>query len=148
MKEEDLRIVERQRLVGKFWCNFSVLEIALRAKIAKKTGRPLAGTNAKVGEKVPVNPMVDYSSFPALYNKFNCLYGCTIDFSLIHKFRDAIAHGRLIHDPSSNKYILIKFSKPTNASVTVEFREDEFFDRLYSVNKRLDKVIESVIEIS
>ena len=146
MNEEDIFILRKQQLIGKFWCNFSVLESVLRAHIGKRLNESLSGLEAKVGDLVTCNAITNYDSFPKLVSRYRQLCSSTIDFSTIEQTRDAFAHGRLFFENESSEYILIKYSPPRNNQVEVVFRKVIDLNTLESLNKEIDSTITEVID--
>ncbi|MEJ6521025.1 hypothetical protein PQI64_14815 [Shewanella bicestrii] len=148
MNTEDLFLLRKQQLIGKFWCNFSVLESTLRAHIGTMLHEKLTGLNAAKGETIPCNAMTNYDSFPKLCNKYSELFNSSINFSNIEKTRDAFAHGRLFFDSESSEYVLIKYSAPKNNNVEVVFREVIDLHKLELLNNEInDKILEVIQEV-
>ncbi|WP_395781608.1 hypothetical protein [Aquidulcibacter sp.] len=111
--------------IGLFWLNFSSLELMLRLVLHRRnngnTQDPQLFRPFTVGEQLTENAVNNYDSFSQVCCKFNSTLKKSekIDFSRIEKFRNAIAHGRIVGD--GNNLTITKFSKSNNKTVRVEF---------------------------
>ena len=124
---------EHARHLGGLLANFQSLEFVLRAFLhalpkAGRMGVPY-GTDiylSQVGTELPENEFTNYDSLGDLIDCFNKEMKTRglpeIDLKLV-EVRNAIAHGR-VSAPSQNETLrLIKFGKPLNKKVKVEFNE-------------------------
>lgn len=124
---------EHARYLGKLVANFQSLEFILRAFLQQLPTAPPFGLahgtdiySFPVGTEVPVNELTNFDSLGQLIKKFNSEMkrrGLNkIDEDLI-AVRDALAHGRVSAPNPNDEIRLLKFSKPENGRVRVEFNE-------------------------
>lgn len=122
----------RERLGGLVG-NFHALEFVLRCYFqALPTARPIGisyGTDIysfPVGAEVPENELTSYDSLGSLIQRFNgdmqSRGAATIDPTLV-RLRDAIAHGRVSTKTKDGTLRLLKFGKPKEGKITIEFNE-------------------------
>jgi len=124
---------EHARYLGKLVANFQSLEFILRAFLQQLPTAPPVGLahgtdiySFPVGREVPENELTNFDSLGQLVKKFNSEMkrrGLNeIDEHLI-AVRDALAHGRVSAANPNDEMRLLKFSKPKNGRVRVEFNE-------------------------
>lgn len=129
--------------LGKLWTNFNSLELLIRFYIAKKTQQSDLGLDGNLGEEIDKNPVTDYCSFRELTKKFNELSCQRLDFEPIAKLRDALAHGRVFTNDQS-PLTVIKYSRPKENKVTVEYREVLNTEFTSKMNNLLKERVEAV----
>jgi len=137
--------------LGKIVVNLHSLEFALRTFLwnyESPQNPPNWNTQIsqlQVGQTVPLNAFTNYDELRKLINKFNSL----VDASLcvdpkVVTLRDALAHGRVWAQAPHPPMQLVKFSKPSNGSVTVTHAECVDDQWLQSQASRVSGEIEKV----
>lgn len=128
--------------LGHFWQSFNNLELFLRLYLNQKNGKDNIYANKfldlPVGTECEENSMTDWKTFNELCSSFNSYQNTDnkIDFKEILELRDAMAHGRVSGD-SKGVMFVIKFSKPINGKVTVEYNRKIEFEEM---EKIIDKI--------
>jgi hypothetical protein len=131
--------------LGLFWQNFNNLELHLRIYLNKKNGNDgfhvKSCLNMQIGEETDDNAITDYKSFRELCKSFNAyqLEEDKIDFKIFIELRDALAHGRISGDIHGNMSV-IKYSKPKNGKVTVEYKSILSTDIMIKMNERIGQI--------
>lgn len=119
--------------VGKLITHLHAVEYALRGRLsyhdAKVDGRPAADLrlrDVQVGDRLAVNS-TSYESLRQLIEKYNSsLPTEDADLELdptIAELRDAFAHGRIVPLEDEKTIRLVKFGRPQDGQVTVEFAQ-------------------------
>lgn len=128
--------------LGAFWNAFNGLEMMLRIYLTRLNGIGTADLlqmiHAAEGETLPKSPMTDWSTFRTLCSDFNksVLPASQIDFDDINALRDAMVHGRVTGD-EQGQMVVVKFSKPSNGMVNVEFKRVLTVQFLDSMTERM-----------
>ena len=131
--------------LGLFWQNFNNLELHLRIYLNKKNGNDGFHVknclNMQIGEESDDNAITDYKSFRELCESFNAyqIEEDKIDFKNFIELRDALAHGRISGDIHGNMSV-IKYSKPKNGKVTVEYKSILSTDIMIKMNERIGQI--------
>lgn len=134
--------------------NFQSLEFLLRAFLHKQpNARPLGlpyGTDiylSPVGTALAENDFTSYDTLGQLIDKFNAVAAAgnlpNVDRTLVD-IRDALAHGRVSASGEDEQLRLIKFGRPSNGQVRVEFNV-EMSDAWLIEQKR--KVFEAMMVV-
>lgn len=129
-------------ILGRFWQSFNNLEFFLRLYLNRKNGKDniyaMKFMNLPVGTECEENPMTDWKTFNELCSSFNSYQNTDnkIDFKEILELRDAMVHGRVSGDSEGNMSV-VKFSKPRNGKVTVEYNREIKFNEM---EKIIDKI--------
>ena len=107
------------------------------------------GTKLERGEIVHENAFTNWDTLSELikkYNKLSASKGLEVDETLV-EIRDALAHGRTIAYQPDGIYQLVRFKKPKNGKVEVEFSvslTEEWFSkairRFYNAFRKADLV--------
>jgi hypothetical protein len=117
--------------IGRIIINLLSLEFALRLFLyefhktdSNEQDQSFDLQSLCVGDWVPETPLTNYDTLGKLIKKVNTKllernYSEQIDPSII-KFRDALAHGRVLSLQPNGPFSVIKFSKPLNGKVKVE----------------------------
>ncbi|MFA1719913.1 hypothetical protein [Xanthomonas campestris] len=107
--------------------NLQTLEMFIRLALAQREGAPVRNTygddfrNAPVGTLIPLSDFSNFHSLNQLIDSFNQAFPRSpLDKDLI-KLRDALAHGRVFKGPTEEDFRIVKFSRPSNASVEIEY---------------------------
>ena len=127
--------------------NLQSLEFILRAylyNIVSKRMNKIDFYSLQIGLEIEEDEFTNYDSLGKLINKFNEQMknekSKEIDKSIV-EVRDALAHGRIASLDSSSRPHLIKYSRPNNGKVRVEFNEQltkEWFKKyIESTNEAL-----------
>lgn len=118
--------------LGTLLTNLQTLEFLLRLFLYKRRSRPHISfvrgqnlTGLRVGKVLPENAVTDYDSLRKLILRYNAIAarkdpGLKIAEDLV-SLRDALAHGRVFVPKTGLPLQLLKFTKPRNRSVKVEF---------------------------
>lgn len=116
------------RSLGTLVNNIQTLEFSLRSclfkdEITKGISKQLNTLELVKGEIVPNNALTNWDTLRDLIQKYNELpisKDLTIDENLVD-IRDAIAHGRVFSSTPNGINQLLRFQKPNNNGVEVEF---------------------------
>ena len=129
---------KRTQGLGGLVHSLQTLELLLRAslledEIAKGSSKPQNYNELVRGAIVPENAFTNWDTLRDLIQKYNehpISKGLTIDETLVD-IRDAIAHGRVFSSGPFGINQLVRFQKPKNNEVEVEFSvsmTDEWFN--------------------
>lgn len=116
------------RSLGTLVNNIQALEFSLRSclfkdEITKGISKQLNTLELVKGEIVPNNALTNWDTLRDLIQKYNELpisKDLTIDENLVD-IRDTIAHGRVFSSAPNGINQLLRFQKPNNNGVEVEF---------------------------
>jgi len=144
--------------LGRLITNLHSLELVLRDFLLTDTeGLNKSRRHARslkkmrIGQYVAENPFTNYDSLKRLIDKYNKRVetgakGYAVDEKIV-KLRDAIAHGRTFAYGPDMPMLLMKFSRPKEGMVKVEFSAvmtiDWFDKQIKWVKRELDKAIEA-----
>jgi hypothetical protein len=123
------KLLKYTELLGMCWGNFNSLELMLRVFLTKKAGATETGFGISEGDECAISPMTDFRSFRELVKDYNAQVAqgeSLLDAERIARFRDAMAHGRVLsRSQSFDQLIVYKFSKPdkNRAVVRLEIKE-------------------------
>jgi hypothetical protein len=144
-------VVHLGGLVG----NFQSLEFLLRAALCKlpdalPSGIPFGHDIylSTVGTELPESDITSFDSLGQLINKFNVVAiaqgVAQIDETLV-TIRDALAHGRISAAGIDTPLRLLKFDRPRNGKVRVEFNEVMTEDWFIFQNRRVRDAIDVLL---
>ncbi|MEI6739547.1 MAG: hypothetical protein WCK74_04465 [Gemmatimonadaceae bacterium] len=125
--ETFLNVQSYQASLANFWSAFNSLEMILRIYLARRDGIGTADLmsqiNAEEDKQVAESAVTDWSTFRNLCERYNNTVQSNSKFAFdeINRLRDALAHGRVTSDEHGNM-IVIKYSKPQDGFVRVEYR--------------------------
>jgi hypothetical protein len=114
--------------LGRLHSNLLSLEMLLRvflvdrAPVELQLPRCINLLALKPGDRLPENPITDWSSLRQLITKYNALVETALQVSAsLADIRDAFAHGRVLSaDSDASDLHLIRFKKPSHGTVVVE----------------------------
>lgn len=140
--------------LGGLLANLQSLEYALRVFLQGQVdARPLGiphGTDIHtypVGTELPESELTSYDSLDKLITKFNLKMkerGLPLIDATIVALRDALAHGRITSLVAPEQLRLIKFGRPKNSKVRVDFNEAMSDDWFSEQKKRTDEALQYV----
>lgn len=138
--------------LGRLVANLLSLELAIRLFLTKANGDDFVDKNphaAREGEWVNLTALTDFSPLSDLlkrYNRFATEDGIEPISKEIVGIRDAIAHGRLATIGDGDRFHLIKYSKPNNGRVKVEFNQQCSAEWFAQTNQQLRDAIRRVLD--
>lgn len=138
--------------LGKLVSNLQSLEFILRAFLQQlPDSRPFGVPKGEdiyqypIGSELPLNEITSWDSLGELINKHNKFAVSQgeqeIDRSIV-ELRDALAHGRVSSLSPNDSMHLIKFSKPNNNKVRIEYNEILSLDYL---NQQIHRVYNAIM---
>ncbi len=140
-------------LLGRLQGNLQVLELLLRIFLLRHEGSGYSSQyfQAELGDTLPEDAFTGNDSLAGLVARFNqaaeATEGMTPIDPAVVELRDALAHGRIAYLEDGVPARLLRFSKPSDGSVTVTFsavmNRDWFFSQIGLVAHQHDKVIEA-----
>lgn len=139
--------------LGRLVTNIQTLEVTIRAclfedELAKGISKQLSNVKFVKGELLPESAYTNWDTLSELIRKYNELpisKGLTIDENIVD-IRDAMAHGRVFSFAPEGIPMLVRFNKPKNNQVEVEFgasmTEQWFGEQIARLFKEFRKVDE------
>jgi hypothetical protein len=135
--------------------NLQTLEFLLRLFLYRKRSRPHISfvrgqnlTGLRVGKVLPENAVTDYDTLGKLIRRYNAIAARKIPGLKIAKdlvsLRDALAHGRVFVPMTGLPLQLLKFTRPRDGRVKVEFAAALTLDWLGKQSARVLAEIEKV----
>jgi hypothetical protein len=140
--------------LGGLMNDFQALELWLRVFLHnnRTLGTSKADINliekAAVGDEIPLNAFTDYDPLGSLIDRVNkhpkaIASKLQIDRSLV-QLRDALAHGRKYALQPRLPFKLVKFGRPKNSLVRIEFTAAVSTEWLVDQRKRLRQALEGL----
>ncbi len=155
--------VKHEVELGRLIANLHSLELVIRDFLLTDAEGLQASTKhaqdlrrLKVGQSITENQFTNYDDLRALIKKYNkrveaIAKKLSVDESIMD-LRNALAHGRVFSYGPSPPLLLLKFSKPQNGYVKVEFSVvmtiDWFDKQIKWVHRELNKVVEASHQLS
>lgn len=131
--------------LGHFWQSFNNLEFFLRRYLNIKDGMSIEHSNSftslPIGTTCDECAITDWKTFGELAASFNSHQknADKIDFKEFADLRDALAHGRITGDDRSVMSV-IKYSKPKNGQVLVEYSREISSEELEKMAKMIGEL--------
>lgn len=141
--------------LGTLFTNLQTLEFLLRLFLYKRRSSPHISfvrgqnlTGLRVGKVLPENAVTDYDTLGKLIRRYNAIAARKVPSLKIAEdlvsLRDALAHGRVFVPKTGLPLQLLKFTRPRNKRVKVEFAAALTLEWLVKQSTRVLAEIEKV----